>query len=203
MDLRLAVLGDSIAAGQGADRPRDNVARRLARALRQAGYDEARARVFARSGARSSGLKDQVDAALEWRPQLAVIIIGANDVTHQTPPREAAQALADAVHRLREIGADVVVAPAPDLSTVPHVPAFLRRSVRAASARLRAEQVAAATAAGAVVADGDGATSEAFRSDPTLFSADRYHPSSAGYAVIADELRPHVLAAAQRVSSGR
>jgi lysophospholipase L1-like esterase len=31
-----------------------------------------------------------------------------------------------------------------------------------------------------------------------LFSADRFHPSSAGYAVIADALLPSVLVAAEK-----
>jgi lysophospholipase L1-like esterase len=53
-----------------------------------------------------------------------------------------------------------------------------------------------ATERGARVADADGATARAFGADPRLFSADRFHPSSAGYAVIAEALRPEVLAAA-------
>ncbi|HET8602500.1 MAG TPA: GDSL-type esterase/lipase family protein [Marmoricola sp.] len=200
MTLRLAVLGDSIAAGHGAGQPQDTIARRLVRRLRRQGLD-ARSRVFALSGARSSGLAQQVELALTWQPHLAVIVVGANDVTNQTPPREAARHLAEAVRRLREVGAEVVVAPAPDLSMVPHVPAFLRPAVRAASARLRTAQVEAATAAGAAIADGDGRTSEAFNSDRRLFSADRFHPSSAGYAVITRELWPHVQAAAETATA--
>jgi lysophospholipase L1-like esterase len=53
-----------------------------------------------------------------------------------------------------------------------------------------------------VVADPDGRTSELFRADRSLFSADRFHPSSAGYGVIAGELLPHVLAAAATVVEG-
>ena len=37
----------------------------------------------------------------------------------------------------------------------------------------------------------------AFGADPSLFSADRFHPSSAGYARIATALLPHVRAAAR------
>jgi lysophospholipase L1-like esterase len=193
--LRLAVLGDSIAAGQGADRREDTIAQRLVRGLAE-DNTTAEARVFAISGARSNALRRQVDRALAWAPDVAVIVIGANDVTHRVPPDEAARALGDAVRRLRAIGAEVVVAPAPDLSAVPHVPPALRSFVRAASQRLREQQVAAASAEGAVIADDDAATSRAFGADPSLFSADSFHPSSAGYAVIAAELLTHVLAAA-------
>jgi lysophospholipase L1-like esterase len=55
--------------------------------------------------------------------------------------------------------------------------------------------VRAAEALGGRVADGDGATARAFAADHRLFSADRFHPSSAGYAVIASALLPQVLAA--------
>ena len=37
----------------------------------------------------------------------------------------------------------------------------------------------------------------AFAADPALFSLDRYHPSSAGYARIADVLAPYVLEVAR------
>ncbi len=199
MRLRLAVLGDSIGAGHGASEPEDTLSRRLVRGLRDAGFD-ARGRVFALAGAGSDSLAGQADKALEWQPRLAVIVIGANDVVARRPPQEAAELLGHAVRRLRDDGIEVVVAPAPDLSTTPRVPSFLRGAVHAASERIRRAQVVSATAAGAVVADPDGRTSEAFRHDHALFSADRFHPSSAGYAVIAGELLPYVLAAATSVT---
>jgi lysophospholipase L1-like esterase len=199
MELRLAVLGDSIAAGQGASQREDTIAERLLRGLGDAGVD-ATARVFAVRGARSSGLRGQVDRALAWTPHIAVIVIGANDVTHRTPPEKAARALAETVRRVRTVGGQVVVAPAPDLSAVPHVPPAMRPAVRAASERLRKRQVAAAVVEGARIADGEASTSGAFSADLSLFSADRFHPSSAGYALIAQGLLPQVIEAARAVA---
>ena len=106
-------------------------------------------------GARSRGLAAQVDRALAWRPALAVVVIGANDLTHLEPVGPAVQALADAVRRLRAASAEVVVAPAPDLSAVPHVPAYLREAVRAAGAVFREQQVQAVLHQGGRVADPD------------------------------------------------
>jgi lysophospholipase L1-like esterase len=197
--LRLAVLGDSIAAGQGASRREDTIAERLLRGLVDAGVD-ATARVFAVPGARSCGLRGQVDRALDWTPHIAVVVIGANDVTHRTPPEEAARALAETVRRVRNVGGEVVVAPAPDLSAVPHVPPAMRPAVRAASDRLRRRQIAAAVVEGALIADGEASTSGAFGADLSLFSADRFHPSSAGYALIAQGLLPHVIGAAHTIA---
>ena len=98
--LRLAVLGDSIAGGHGASRPEDKLSRRLAQGLRDAG-DDARAQVFALAGSQSSALAAQVDKALEWDPQLAVVVIGANDVVHRVPPEEA-RLLADAITQVKQ-----------------------------------------------------------------------------------------------------
>jgi lysophospholipase L1-like esterase len=195
MTLRLAVLGDSIGAGQGASRPGDALCGRLTTGLAAHGF-ETTGRVFAVGGARSAALEAQVDRTLPWAPHVALVVIGSNDLSHRTPPDQAAADLGRAVRRLRDAGAEVVVAPAPDLSTVPHVPATLRPLVQQASARLRERQVAATTANGGRVADPDGSTAAAFADDTSLFSADQFHPSSAGYAHIAAAVLPTVLAAA-------
>lgn len=196
--LRFAVLGDSIAYGQGATRPTDTAGARLGARLAEAGTP-AELRVFAVPGARSDGLAAQVRRAVDWGAELALIIIGANDLTRLVAPDTAAAQLSDAVRRLRAAGTQVVVAPAPDLSAVPWVPAQLRAVVKAGSDLLRAAQTRAAIEAGARVADVGGSTSAAFADDVSLFSADRFHPSSAGYARIAEALGPAILAAATQV----
>lgn len=196
MTLRLAVLGDSIAFGQGAPRPEDRPAARLTAGL--AGHDVVvTTDVFAVPGARSSGLRAQVDRAVRWRPDLAVVVIGANDLTHRVPVDRAAGQLGDAVRRLREHDADVLVAPAPDLSIVPTVPPAARPVVRAGSLLLREAQIRAVREAGGQVAD-HGGTLDSFADDPAvLFSPDGFHPSAAGYAVIADGLLPSLLVLAR------
>jgi len=196
--LRLAVAGDSIAYGQGASRAADTLGPRLVTALGGAGIS-ADHRVYAAPGAMSAHLATQVERAGGWRPDIAVIVVGANDLTRFVPPDRAAAALAGAVRGLRDLGARVVVAPAPDLGVVPHVPPAFRGLVSVGSGVLRQAQVQAAEAAGATVVDADGATSAAFARDARLFSADRFHPSSAGYAVIAAALAPAVVRAAREV----
>jgi lysophospholipase L1-like esterase len=198
MTLAFAVLGDSIAYGQGASRPADTVGARLAAELAAAGTP-AEVRVFAVPGANSQALAGQVQRATAWRPGLALIIIGANDLTRFVAPQQAAAQLAAAVRSLRGAGAEVVVAPAPDLSVVPWVPEQMRMVVRAGSQLLRQAQTAAALAAGARVADIGESSSVGFAADPALFSSDRFHPSSAGYAVITAALTPTVVAAAEAV----
>lgn len=195
MTLAFAVLGDSIAYGQGAAKPADTIAARLSADLTDAGITTD-VRVYAVPGARSHDLAGQVQRATARPPHLALIIIGANDLTHFVPPQQACAHLTDAVRRLCAVGAEVVVAPAPDLSAVPWVPAQLRPSVRAASVMLQQAQIRAARTAGAHIADIGGSSAADFTVDPSLFSADRFHPSSAGYAVIAAALAPTVRTAA-------
>ncbi|HEX2894882.1 MAG TPA: SGNH/GDSL hydrolase family protein [Marmoricola sp.] len=201
MVLRLALLGDSMAAGLGATRRTHTPAARLADRLRAEGHTVS-THVFAVPGARSSALASQVDLTLEWRPQVAVIVIGANDLIHHTRAGRAARDLGEAVRRLREVDAEVVVAPAPDLSALPDTPAGLKPVLRSASMLLRDSQIVAARAAGAHVADRDHATAAAFAADRALFADDRFHPSSAGYALISEALFP-VVAEALRARQER
>ena len=202
MTLAFAVLGDSIAYGQGAARRADTVGARLIADLSASGID-ADLRIFAVPGARSQALQTQAPSAAAWKPGLALIIIGANDLTHFVPPQQAAAHLGQAVRTLRSAGAEVVVAPAPDLSVVPWVPPQTRMLVRAASLALQQAQTQVATDAGARIADLGSSSASAFAGDVSLFSADRFHPSSAGYAVIAQALAPTVRAAAASALADR
>jgi lysophospholipase L1-like esterase len=198
--LAFAVLGDSIAYGQGAARPSDTISARLAAELTSSGVPT-EVRVFAVPGADSHALASQIGHATAWKPDLALIIIGANDLTRFAPPQRAARQLADAVRALRSAGAQVVVAPAPDLSVVPWVPPEMRTAVRAGSRMLQQAQTRAAAAAGAWIADLGVTSTEAFATDPALFSADRFHPSSAGYAVITRALVSTIREAAAAAQS--
>jgi lysophospholipase L1-like esterase len=195
MTMRLAVLGDSIAYGVGADRPSHTLAQRISSALGEQDI-AVEPRVFALSGARSADLARQVAAALAWDPHVALVVIGANDLTHFVPLERAAGQLRAAVRALRGSGVEVVVAPAPDLSMLPHVPPLARPVVRAGSLALREAQVRAVLEEGGRVADATESTAAAFGDDRSLFARDLFHPSSAGYAVIAQALVPAVLEAA-------
>ncbi len=194
--LRLLLLGDSIAYGTGALRPEDTLGRRLAAALAADGFD-VDLRVLAVPGAVSADLAAQVRRAEPFAADVAVVVIGANDLARFVPVPAATAALASAVAALRADGTDVVVVPAPDMSMVPFVPPAFRPVVQAACRLLQQEQTAVALAAGCTVASVAAEIAGAFGSDPALFSADRFHPSSAGYARIAAALAPVVLDAAR------
>lgn len=194
--LRFVLLGDSIAYGTGAQQLSETVGPRLAQALERDGYD-VHLRVLAEPGATSRDLAAQVRRAVSLRANLALIVVGANDLTRLVPPAQAADALGSTVAALRAAGARVVVAPAPDLSDFPAIPPSLRPIVHQACLRLQRHQAAATEVAGGVVAPVSADLARAFGADRMLFSRDRYHPSSAGYARIAEALAPYILAAAE------
>ncbi|MFL6143713.1 MAG: SGNH/GDSL hydrolase family protein [Labedaea sp.] len=195
--LRFRVLGDSLAVGVGCQRPEQTPGHLLAAALRAAGH-HVDLRVHAVPRARSTDLAAQVRAALVTGVDLALIIIGANDLTALLPPDHGARLLHDAVSDLRAAGAEIVVVTAPDLSVVSHVPPALRALVSQASRAYARTQADAALRAGATVATIDPALLARFTTGTDLFSPDRFHPSAAGYALIARALTPYLQAAADK-----
>jgi lysophospholipase L1-like esterase len=196
--LRFLVLGDSLAFGTGAGSAADTLGTRLTRSLEQAGHD-VRLDVVAVPGATSLDLAAQVRRAAPLRADLALLVIGANDLTRQVPAAQSAEALGAAVRELRAGGTEVLVVPTPDLSSVAWVPPAFRPFVAGICDQLRSRQTAVAEAAGAVVAPVAPALSATFAADPAMFSADRFHPSSAGYALVADALAPHL----RQLAAGR
>ena len=193
--IRLAVLGDSIAYGTGCASRADTVGARLAAVLTAEGFAP-EVDVVAVPGARSAALRGQVRRALRHRPDVALVVIGANDLAHFADPTAAARSLGEAVATLRAAGSRVVVATAPDMSVVPGVPARVRAAVRAASEAYAGVQAAAVSAAGGLAAPLGALLAPRFAGDLSLFAGDRYHPSSAGHALIAAALAPYVLDAA-------
>jgi lysophospholipase L1-like esterase len=194
--IRLALIGDSVAAGLGADVAADTVAGVLVRGVGEATRRPVLMTNHAVVGARSADLERQVTRCLSARPHVAVIIIGGNDVTHLVPRGVAATHLATAVGRLVDAGCAVVVGTCPDLGTIRPVGPPLRWVARHMSRSLAAAQRGAAVGAGArTVSLYDLLGPEFEANSETLFASDRFHPSGLGYRRIGSALLPSVLAA--------
>ncbi len=193
----LLVLGDSIAAGLGAERAKHTLAGRLARGIARDTGRSVRLRSAAVVGAESSMLAAQL-ASLprSYRPDVAVVVVGGNDVTHRVPVAESVRHLAEAVDELRARGSEVVVGTCPDLGALRLVPQPLRALGSRASRQLAEAQRAAALAHGARVVSLAHVVGPFFAGFPDeMFSLDRFHPSAHGYKRTAKAMLPSVLAA--------
>ncbi|SEG46136.1 Lysophospholipase L1 [Thermomonospora echinospora] len=191
-----AVLGDSTAAGLGVHRPDETPAALLATGLSAIAGRPVRLTNVARSGSRSEVLDGQVTQALTARPDIAVIMIGANDVTARIPPAVSVRHLDDAVRRLLAAGCQVVVGTCPDLGSVEPLMQPLRWIAQRASRQLAAAQTIAVVERGARSVSLGDLLGREFAAEPgEMFSKDRYHPSARGYAAAAMALLPSMAAA--------
>jgi lysophospholipase L1-like esterase len=196
--IELVLIGDSSAAGLGVDNPDETPGALLAAGLSSVANRRVRLTVVARSGAQSSDLDRQIDLTLEQhaRPDLAVVMVGANDVTHRVRVSVSVRRLEQAVRRLRGTGCEVVAGTCPDLGTVEPIAQPLRYVVRRWSRQLAAAQtIGVVEAGGRSVSLGDILGPE-FSARPTeLFGPDRFHPSATGYASAAMAIMPAACAA--------
>ncbi len=196
--LRLVLLGDSSALGVGVERVAETVGGRLAELLSADAAGGAGRRVelssVAVSGSQATDLATQVARALLGPPpQVAVILVGSNDVIRLHRTADSAAHLAAAVRRLVEAGAAVVVGTCPDLGAVRAFAPPLRQLAAVFGRRLARAQSTAVAEAGGVAVDLAAATGPVFRADSGTLCRDGFHPSADGYRVWAHALYPAVV----------
>ena len=194
--IRVALLGDSSAAGYGVDRVEDTPGAHIGSGVAAQADRRVHLRAVAVVGAQSRDLDRQIDRVLPTRPDVAIILVGANDVTHTVSPSTSVRRLAEAVRRLREAGVDVVVGTCPDLGTIRPIPPPLKQVARQWSRRLAAAQTITVVEAGGRTVSLGGILGPEFDAAPALlFGPDQFHPSADGYKQLASVLIPSCLAA--------
>jgi lysophospholipase L1-like esterase len=192
--IKVALLGDSSAAGYGVDRIVDTPGANLASGIAAAADRRVHMREFAKVGAQSSDLNGQIDLALSAPVDLTIILVGTNDVTHRVRPAQSVRYLADSVARLVAAGSKVMVGTCPDLGTVKPIPPPLKQVARSWSRRLAAAQSIATVEAGGVSVALASILGPDFEAAPAvLFGPDRFHPSAEGYRALAEVLVPSAL----------
>lgn len=195
--LQFAVFGDSVAAGLGVDTPDELLGVQLAKGLAEEAGRPVELTTYAISGSTTRDMSAQVDRAMERRVELALMIVGGNDVTSKLRRDTSAALLGEQLARLVDAGTQVVMGTCPDLGTIRPIPQPLRTFARRYSLRLAALQRSAALAAGATpVALADLLGPEFLARPAELFSADHFHPNAAGYETAAAVLLAPLCAAA-------
>lgn len=193
--ITFAMLGDSSAAGYGTESPDETPGVLLASGLADLAKRPVRLVDASKTGAKSSDLAAQVDAALQSGPHIAVILIGVNDVKAKMPPSTSVRLLSTAVRRLRAANCEVVVGTCPDLGVVRTIMPPLRQVARRWSHRLAAAQTIAVVEAGGRSVSLGSLLGEVFRTNPSMWGRDNFHPSATGYAAASAALLPSVAAA--------
>ena len=191
--LRFTVLGDSTAAGLGAGSPDHAYATVLSERLAERGW-RVELTAHGLSGARVHDvLVDQVPLAVESRPDLVFIGIGANDVTHVTPLSDVERDMGEILDELAATGATVVVAGPPDMRAAAWLEPLRSlagwRGYRVADAIERA-----ATERGVPVVQLAEKAAPYFASNPEdAYASDMFHPGPGGYRAWADAIFPVLI----------
>ena len=194
--VHLCVVGDSTAAGLGVHENRETMAVQLALLVSAAANRPVHLTNLAVVGARSSHLSAQIArlAAVGRRPDISIVMIGANDVTHRVSIDKSVQHLTHAVHRLALLSGRVIVGTCPDLGAVRLIPEPLRSLAHRRSQTLARAQTAAVRRAGGLPIALHDRVCAQFDADRNCFSPDGFHPSAIGYRAVAEALLPDVLA---------
>lgn len=194
--LKVALFGDSSACGYGVDRVEQTPGSLLGSGVAEQGDRRVYLRTFCVVGATSADLAAQIDKALPIEPDVALILVGANDVTQMILPSQSVAHLSDGVRRLRAAGVEVVVGTCPDLGTIKPIGPPLKQIARGWSRRLAAAQTISVIGEGGRTVSLGSILGPEFTAAPALlFGPDQFHPSAAGYRALMRLLLPSVLAA--------
>ena len=179
--LTLAMVGDSTSVGYGTRSAAELPGVILARGIAAHTGRPVRMRSHGLTGARTSDLPRQLESCLADKPDVVVILVGANDMRDMVPPGRSAALLGQAVAALTGAGVPVVVGTCPDFGVIAAIPQPLRSLVGGWSLRLAALQERAVVDAGGSAVPLARLVSPQFLGNPAMFADDHFHPSGAGY----------------------
>jgi lysophospholipase L1-like esterase len=185
---RFAVLGDSVASGVGD--PVDGYTRmpwcdRIAAELRATAPEFAYLNLGAREVLALDVRERQLDAALAFQPDLALVAAGGNDALRKTYQPEAVDGqLALILGPLRAAGADVITIGMFDASHAPSIPDRIREMVSQRMCELSERTAALADRFGCIHVS---VTHHPVEPDATMYSADGLHGNLRSHAICAAE----------------
>ena len=183
--IRVAAAGDSTLTGPGLTDPGDVWLRQALRTLASTQQRRFELQSFAVGGTRMSDLlRDQLDALISFRPDVAVVVVGTNDAIRFTPLDEVSEACARLVGRVAAEIPHVVIAGVGDLANIARL-----RWPLAGALRFRGRAVdgiirhTAAQHDNVHYVDVSLADADFRRGGAALFAADLFHPNRHGHAL--------------------
>ena len=195
--VEILALGDSGMAGVGVTVPAAALPGLIAQRVAASTGRPVHVVSHAQPGARTHDVLTKQLTLDLGQPDVVVLLIGTNDVTHLSRTHQVADGTANLLARLHRLGAPVVMSCLPEFGAMRAVPPLLRAFLRLRAVVIRRIHVHAVLDAGSGVelVDVRELVGREFLTNADLMSPDRFHPSEAGYARIADALAPAVLAA--------
>lgn len=182
----ILILGDSTAVGVGAEKPVDTVAGKVGMLVEATSVEN-----YAVSGARVLDLETQIRQAKFDHYELILIQIGGNDIIALTNASKAAATLSEVLTHLPKSN-QVIVLSAGNVGGAPLFPFFIRPVYTQLNEQYHSAFQDAVTESGYQYVNLRKAPGGMLieREPETYLSADQLHPSSAGYALWYEALRP-------------
>jgi lysophospholipase L1-like esterase len=182
---RVVVIGDSSVTAPGVAGPQEIWVSRVCAQIAKDRHVTLKS--FAVSGSRAEDLlRDQLRPAIETRPDMVLVSVGANDCIHGVPLRVFEQRLDELVAALMDTGALVILSGVGDIGTIPRLKPPLRNLMTRRSARFNRVHEMIAERHGAHVVPHRRDNPTIWYSDRGLWSADLFHVSGSGHAIWAD-----------------
>ncbi|WP_448072925.1 SGNH/GDSL hydrolase family protein [Georgenia yuyongxinii] len=191
--IEMAAFGDSAMAGVGVRDVTEALPVQLAQRTADAAGRPVHVIGYARSGARTLDVSIKQVPMVRRVPDVSVLTVGTNDVTHLTSLPALVRSSRDLLDALLALGAPVVMSSLPEFRAMRAVPRPLRDVARARGGLVRLVQRAAAARPGVHLVDVCRMVGWEFVDGPGMMSDDSFHPSAAGYGRIADAMAPAVL----------
>jgi lysophospholipase L1-like esterase len=187
--LRLLIVGDSSAAGVGVRTQDDALAGHLTRTLAQRSARRVHWQLVAKSGITTVQALAMLQREAPAAAEIAVVVLGVNDVIDQVPSHHAVQQRAELTNWLREhVGVrHAVFAPLPPVHRFPLLPQPLRH-VMGRDARRHDEAVAR----WAATRDDVSHLPIAYVLGPEHMAEDGFHPGEPVYRACGEALADYI-----------
>ncbi|MEJ3657984.1 SGNH/GDSL hydrolase family protein [Actinomycetes bacterium KLBMP 9759] len=188
--VRIAVLGESTAAGCGVDTHADGFPGGLARELAARTLRRVTWEVVGQHGATALRIRHRLLPELGRGFDVAVLLAGANDVLSRRPPAKWGDDLAAIVEGLAGRAEHVTVVGLPSFDSFPSIPSALGRYLAARANALDdvSRRICAEHARATWVESAD-----ALPLADDFFARDRFHPSAVGYRRWAEVVADHLM----------